>query len=118
MENLCKIRDLQRSVMAFEQHFVERYGICLNEGMTLCSLKNVSKLSAGELGELLGLTPSNTSKVSASLENKQLVKRSLGASDKRSMNFALTTKGRDLLVSIRCDEIDMSDLLKGIINQL
>ena len=60
MENLCKIRDIQRSVMAFEQHFVERYGICLNEGMALCSLKNTAKLSAGELGELLGLTPAIT----------------------------------------------------------
>ena len=64
------IRDIQRSVMNFESAFEKSYGICLNEGMALCSLKNVSKLSAGELGELLGLTPSNTSKVIASLEKK------------------------------------------------
>lgn len=113
--DLCKIRDIQRSVMAFEQHFVERYGICLNEGMTLCSLKNVSKLSAGELGELLGLTPSNTSKVIASLEKKQLVKRTLSASDKRSMYFSLTPKGKELLSTINCDGLPMDATLKDLV---
>ena len=63
MEKLCKIRDVQRSIIAFEQRFVKRHGICLNEGMLLCSLHQSERLSSGELGELLGLTPSNTSKV-------------------------------------------------------
>ena len=101
--------------MAFEQHFAERYGICLNEGMTLCSLKNTAKLSAGELGELLGLTPSNTSKVIASLEKKQLVKRTLSASDKRSMFFSLTPKGKELISTIKCDSLPMDATLKDLV---
>ena len=101
--------------MAFEQHFVERYGICLNEGMTLCSLKNAGKLSAGELGELLGLIPSNTSKVIASLEKKQLVKLTLSTSDKRSMFFSLTSKGKELISTIKCDSIQMDATLKDLV---
>ena len=75
MDKLCKIRDLQRAVHQFESAFEKRYGICLNEGMTLCSLSKTGRLCPGELGELLGLTPSNTSKVLRSVEQKGLVTR-------------------------------------------
>jgi len=77
MDKLCKIRDLQRAVHQFESAFEKRYGICLNEGMTLCSLSKTGRLCPGELGELLGLTPSNTSKVLRSVEQKGLVTREL-----------------------------------------
>jgi hypothetical protein len=60
MDKLCKIRDLQRAVHQFESAFEKRYGICLNEGMTLCSLSKTGRLCPGELGELLGLTQLNT----------------------------------------------------------
>ena len=56
MDKLCKIRDLQRAVHQFGSAFEKRYGICLNEGMTLCSLSKTGRLCPGELGELLGLT--------------------------------------------------------------
>jgi MarR family transcriptional regulator, organic hydroperoxide resistance regulator len=115
MDKLCMIRDIQRSVMNFESTFEKTYGICLNEGMTLCSLKDVSKLTAGELGELLGLTPSNTSKVIASLEKKMLIKRTLSASDKRSMFFSLTSKGKELLSTIKCDSLPMDATLKDLV---
>ena len=63
MEKLCRIRELQRAVNRFEAALERSYGICLNEGMALCSLSKAGRLSCGELGEMLGLTPSNTSKV-------------------------------------------------------
>ena len=63
MEKLCKIRDIQRSVIAFEQLFEKRYGISLNEGMVLCSLTKSDRLSSGELGEMLGLTSDRKSVV-------------------------------------------------------
>ena len=82
MDKLCKIRDLQRAVHQFESAFEKRYGICLNEGMTLCSLSKTGRLCPGELGELLGLTPSNTSKVLRSVEQKGLVTRELCNEDR------------------------------------
>ena len=93
MEKLCKIRDIQRAVNQFEQGFEKRYGICLNEGMALCSLLKAGSLSSGEIGELLGLSSSNASKVIKSIENKRLVERATGEKDKRQMYFSLTPDG-------------------------
>ncbi len=111
MEKLCKIRDIQRSVIAFEQQFEKRYGISLNEGMILCSLVKSERLSSGELGELLGLTASNISKVIASVEKKGLIERFMCKEDKRQMHFSLTSQGVQLISSIKCDEIQIPELL-------
>ena len=92
MDKLCRIRDLQRAVNQFEAAFEKRYGICLNEGMALCSLSNAERMCPGRLGELLGLTPSNTSKVLRSAESKGLVLRELCCKDRRQMHYSLTTK--------------------------
>ena len=97
MDKLCRIRDLQRAVVQFEAAFERRYGISLNEGMTLCTLSKRPRICPGELGELLGLTPSNTSKVVASIERKGYVSRVMGNHDKRHMYFSLTDEGRNLL---------------------
>jgi DNA-binding MarR family transcriptional regulator len=115
MEKLCKIRDIQRTVSVFESHFEKKYGICLNEGMALCSLYKTSPLSSGEIGGLLGLSSSNTSKVIASLEKKGLIERIIGTKDKRQMYFSLTADGKKLISGVRSDEIEMPALLKEII---
>lgn len=118
MEKLCKIRDIQRGIMEFEQQFVERYGICLNEGMALCSIFKSEKkrLTSGEIGELLGLAHSNTSKVLASIDKKELVKRTLGKADKRQMYFSLTGKGEKLLSSIKCEEMIFPEVISQNVN--
>ena len=99
MDKLCKIRDLQRAVHQFESAFEKRYGICLNEGMTLCSLSKTGRLCPGELGELLGLTPSNTSKVLRSVEQKGLVTRELCNEDRRQMYYY--SRNKDANCSLR-----------------
>lgn len=117
MEKLCKIRDIQRAIIAFEQQFVDRYNICLNEGMALCSISKSEskKLTSGEISELLGLTLSNTSKVIAAIEKKELVERALGTMDKRQMFFSLTPKGTKLLSSIKCEEMDIPEMIQPLI---
>lgn len=117
MEKLCKIRDLQRAVNRFETDFERTHGLCLNEGMALCSLSGAGKLSSGELGELLGLSPSNTSKVLRSVEQKGLVVRELGTEDKRQMYFSLTEKGSERLAAIKCEEIGIPELLEELIQK-
>jgi DNA-binding MarR family transcriptional regulator len=115
MEKLCRIRDVQRSIIAFEQQFEKCYGICLNEGMLLCSLYKSESLSSGELSDLLGLTTSNTSKVIASVEEKELVMRILGTKDKRQMYFTLTEKGKQILSKIKCEELEVPKLLQALL---
>jgi DNA-binding MarR family transcriptional regulator len=68
--------------------------------MVLCSLTKKEKLSSGEIGESLGITSSNASKVIASAEKKGLIKRFLCKEDKRQMLFSITEKGQ------RADEIN------------
>ena len=97
MEKLCKIRDIQRAIMAFEQQFSNDYGISLNEGMLLCSLVKSESLSSKELGQLLGLTSSNASKVIASAEKKGLIMRIMGEEDKRQMYFSLKQEGKQII---------------------
>lgn len=115
MEKLCKIRDIQRAVNLFEVSFEKLYGICLNEGMALCSLAKAERLSSGELGELLGLTCSNTSKVINSIEKKGLIERVMGRQDKRRMFFSLTPRGQSLLATIKCDQAEIPELLNHLL---
>ncbi|MCL1868196.1 MAG: winged helix DNA-binding protein [Paludibacter sp.] len=112
-QNLCKIRDIFRSIMDFEADFRQKHNLCLNEGMLLCSLQN-GKLSTKELAKLLGLTLSNSSKVIKSLENKMFIKRTLGKTDKRQMYFSLTAKGSEKLKEINCKEHSILLILNDI----
>ena len=107
MDKLCKIRDIQRAVNQFEQSFDKEYGISLNEGMALCSLLKQGCLSSGEIGELLGLTSSNNSKIMRSVESKGLVERVMGTKDRRQMYFSLTPEGKELISAITCEQVEI-----------
>lgn len=112
MDKLCRIRDLQRAVLRFEASFESRYGLSLNEGMALCTLSKTEKMCPGELGEALGLSASNTSKVLRNAESKGLVTRELCCKDRRQMYYSLTSQGQKLLASIRCSEVEVPELLE------
>lgn len=116
MDKLCQIRDIYRSLIEFENRFEKEYGICLNEGMVLCTLSNVERLTSGEIAEQLGLLPSNTSKVIRAVEKKGLIERGLGELDKRQMFFSLTGKGREYLRSIDYNRVRIPEWLEHIIN--
>lgn len=115
MDKLCKIRDIQRAVAQFETGFAGTYGICLNEGMLLCSLSKTKLLSSGEMADLLGLTASNMSKVIRSVEDKGLVERVMGTEDKRQMYFSLSVKGRNLIENVKCGDMEIPELLVAIL---
>lgn len=100
----------------FEAHFEKVYGICLNEGMLLCSLSKKESLSSGEISELLGLTSSNASKVIRVVENKGLIRRVVGDKDRRQMYFSLTERGQSLLGGITCESIECSTLLEAVLS--
>lgn len=117
METLCKIREINRAVAAFEAEMEKNYNLCLNEGMLLCSLSKTDKLTSGEIADALELTTSNTSKVIKSVENKNLIKRVIGNADKRQMYFSLTPKGKKALSMINCNNIKLPYLLEEILNE-
>lgn len=117
MERFCKIRDLYRSISEFEHNFEQVHGLCLNEGMLLCTLSNSSEemLSSGALADSLGLTCSNTSKLIKAIEDKGYISRVLGKTDKRQMYFKLTKKGKEKMQNIHCQEIEIPALLNEVI---
>lgn len=113
MNALCTIRDVYRSIIKLEEYFQLKYSLCLNESMLLCSLKS-KKLSSTELSEALGLTPSNTSKIIKSIEDKKLIRRIIGKEDKRHMYFTLTKLGEAKLSFLQNEEKKMIDFLNEI----
>jgi DNA-binding MarR family transcriptional regulator len=87
----------------------------LNEGMLLCTLSKSGPCTSGEIASFLGLTCSNTSKVIASAEKKELIQRTLGDHDKRQMYFKLSKKGKEQLSAIREQDLELPELLKTIL---
>ena len=83
METLCRIRDIYRAIAEFEVKFMQEFDLSLNEGMLLCTLLNTPKLTSSEIAEALGLSASNTSKVIRSVEDKKLITRLVGKTDKK-----------------------------------
>lgn len=110
--SICRIRDIYRAIINFEQYFEEHYSLNLNEAMLLCTLNARPHLTAGELAETLGLTNSNASKVIASAERQKLIKRKLGKEDKRRMIFCLTPSGEERLKALKEDNIQLPELLR------
>ncbi len=112
---LCKIRDLNQALAAYETNFKAAHGIGLNEGMVLCSLHQSGELTAGALSALLGLSPSNTSKVIASVEKKGYIQRQLHHGDRRQMQFNLSPEGLQLLQHIKQEKTELPEFLKTIV---
>ena len=117
MDKLCRIRDLQRAVMRFEADFEAHYGISLHEGMTLCTLSQCEKMCPGELGEALGLTPSNMSKVLRSVESKGLAVREMCCKDRRQFFYSATPQGRRLLETLDCASFELPAPLQEWLNR-
>ena len=112
---ICRLRDIYRAIAALENEFEKAFGLNINEAMLLCTLNKKEKMASGEIAESLDLSCSNASKMICSVEKKMLIKRRLGKEDKRQMYFSLTEKGNNLLGKIKCDSIELPELLQKII---
>uniref|UniRef100_A0AB33JM23 Winged helix DNA-binding protein n=5 Tax=unclassified Prevotella TaxID=2638335 RepID=A0AB33JM23_9BACT len=115
-QKICRIRDVYRAIMSLESEFQTTYNLNINEAMLLCTLRDCSGMTSGEIAEQLSLTPSNTSKVITSVEKKALIRRKLDKVDKRQMHFALTPKGEALIETMHCSEIELPGILAHIIS--
>jgi len=113
-QKMCRLRDIYRSIMELENGMEAAYGLNLNEAMLLCTLSDKGNMTAGEVGECLGLTQSNASKVIRSLEKKGLLRRSLDKNDKRVMHFQLTRAGNEKLSGMDCHSIELPPMLEDL----
>lgn len=116
-QKICKIRDLFRAITSLENMFQEAFDLNLNEAMLLCLLNEESSMTSTEIAEKLGLTASNASKVLGSVERKNLVKRSLGKTDRRQMHFKLSEQGQEKLGHIDCGRIELPEILAPLMEK-
>ncbi|MDR0938094.1 MAG: winged helix DNA-binding protein [Mediterranea sp.] len=115
MRTIIIMRDLLKAMNDFEVKFEETYRISLNEAMILCTLKSAGeKLAASKLSKETNLSPSHTSKMLRILEEKQLIDRFLGVSDKRQMYFTLTPAGGARVAELEDDKIEIPSVLKPV----
>ena len=104
------MRELTEALSSLESYLMECYEVTLNEAMVLCSVGK-DTISASLIVERTGMRASHTSKVIRSVEDKELLKRTLGDKDKRQMYFTLTDKGWNCLENIRQYGVDVPDFL-------
>lgn len=111
---ICTLRNIYKAVNQCEKEFAGKFGLTLNEAMLLCSLEEKS-LCASDLAEATDMQCSQTSKILKSLEDKDLIKRTLGKTDKRNMFFLLSEKGETMLASINSFQQEIPDILKPML---
>ena len=110
METICLMRDIYRAIQTFEADFQKVHRVCMNEAMLLCALSG-GKRSAAEIAAINAMSPSHTSKVIRSVEEKGFVKRVLGEQDKRKMYFELTAAGKKCLAGMKCGSVAVPEIL-------
>ena len=109
------MRDFYKALATFEMNLEATYGLSLNETMILCCLREAGEeMTSTALSERTEMTPSNTSKVIGSIEEKGYIHRSLGLKDKRMMYFSLTPKGKEIVSQFIGDNLEVPELLKPL----
>ena len=115
MRSFCKIRDVYRAIIDFENKMEDAHLFSLIEGLLFCFLENNYILASSKIAEQLNLTCSNTSKVIKSVEEKGYIVRALGDKDKRSMIFSITLKGKEKLREVEDTDINIPQILNSFI---
>lgn len=113
IKSICVMCDLLKALTLFEERLNDAYGISLNEAMVMCSI-GAGHIAAGTISERTGLSPSHTSKVIRSAEEKGLLVRNFGDEDKRKMYFVLSDKAKDTLRNIRAKGVEIPETLRPI----
>jgi len=108
------LRNIYKVINQCEKEIASKYGLTLNEAIVLCSLDGKS-LCASEIAENSDLQCSQTSKILKSLEDKKLIERTLGKTDKRNMFFMLSNSGKTTLQSIKTYQPEVPEGLKALI---
>jgi len=121
MENsLCLMKDVLKAFYEFEKSLVQFHSLTINEAILLCILgekKNDCKvhLSASDIAQITGFSPSHTSKVLRSAESKQWINRTVCVRDKRKMYFSLSEEGLKKHSQLKKLPVQIPDLLKKLL---
>lgn len=114
MEPICRLKDIYKTLYAYEKQFAEEAGITINEGALLCCMKDDQPKTANELCDFIGLSGSRVSRIIHAMEEKGFISREIGSLDKRQMIFTLTSAGREKIIEMGSFTIDVNSLMKKL----
>lgn len=114
MELICRLKDIYKTLYAYEKQFAEEAGITINEGALLCCMKDGKPKSANELADFIGLSGSRVSRIIHTMEEKGFVFREIGVLDKRQMIFTLTDVGRAKIKEMQSFNVDVHSLMSQL----
>ncbi len=117
-ECLSYIRSIYRTIASFEQTLQKQFGLNINEVMLLIIVSEKINISSSEIASEMGLTPSNASKVIASLEKRKLIVRHACKEDLRCMKFCISKSGEEMLAQIDCDHVELPEPLFRLIHSM
>ncbi len=116
MIDFCSIKEIQKALNDLEDNFRSEYGICINEASVLCSLSDCC-LTSSEIAKCADLKASHTSKTIRTVEDKGLIKRKIGTTDRRMMQFSLTKEGITLLDEMKKEKILIPEVLRPLLEK-
>lgn len=110
------MRDIYKAISMFETEFEKAHGLSLNGAMVLCSLEEApgGSMTATAIAGRTDMTPSHASKVIRTVEEKKLVERTIGDTDKREMHFCLTDSGRKFLKQLDREAVRVPKILEPL----
>lgn len=115
IQQICMVRDLYKTLSDFENAFARDYGISLNEAIQLYTIQKEGKeMTSTAIARQTQMTPSHTSKVLRVLEEKKLIKRTLGQVDRRLMLFKTTELGALRLEALACQQVEIPAIVKAL----
>lgn len=107
------MREIVRALAQLEDELETAVGTSLNEAMMLCALSG-EEVPSTEVASRMGLRNAHTSKILAVLEERALVTRRLGETDRRRIYYALSSEGEALLARLRSLELNVPERLRPL----
>lgn len=115
MNEICKLKDIYKTLYSFERAFAFANHITINEGLLLCCMKDGAPKTANDLCEFIGLSNSRVSRIINTVEKKGYIKREIGNTDKRQMVFTLTVEGKIKIREMQGQGMEMEKLKSRIL---
>lgn len=109
------VTDLARAVMFRDRTRVCCHGVSVTQSYALAAIVRRGRMTQNDLAGELSLDKSTASRIAASLERLDYVRRTAKPEDGRAVVLSPTRKGRELLARMeREDEIEMDRLARDL----
>ena len=108
------IKEVQYAAYVRLEQVLQPLGVTAVQFRILTTLAHQERLSSAELGRIYNVKPQTMIKQITLLENKKLIRRRVGAANKRVLEVELTPRGKEVLEACQTDGAKLeADLLKS-----